>query len=259
VTISDRGRSGLLRGPAAYQPSTPWRPIWALVATALIVAISVVVAVLVTGAAGPHAGGAALPSRARPGSLEINAIATLAVWQGTTIMLAILASCLFGGRVRNVLALYVPAGAPRVYLSAILAMAALQVLMSIVQYNVITRDMFADLRPFVDIAAGPNWILALGVVGIGAPLSEELLFRGFLQSALAQSRLGFWGGAVVSSALWTGLHAGYTLAGIIEVFSIGLFFSWLLWRTGSLKVPIFCHALYNSLIVVVLRHVPLPA
>ena len=39
---------------------------------------------------------------------------------------------------------------------------------------------------------------------------------------------------------------------------IGLFFSWLLWRTGSLRVPIFCHALYNSLIVLVLRYVPLP-
>jgi membrane protease YdiL (CAAX protease family) len=40
---------------------------------------------------------------------------------------------------------------------------------------------------------------------------------------------------------------------------IGLFFSWLLWRTGSLWVAISCHALYNSLIVVVLRYVPLPA
>ena len=42
------------------------------------------------------------------------------------------------------------------------------------------------------------------------------------------------------------------------MFLIGLFFSWLLWRTGSLRVAIFCHALYNSLIVLVLRHVPLP-
>jgi membrane protease YdiL (CAAX protease family) len=96
-------------------------------------------------------------------------------------------------------------------------------------------------------------------VGIGAPLSEELLFRGFLQAALARSRLGFAGGAVIASLLWTALHAGYSIPGIIEVFVIGLFFSWLLWRTGSLLVPIVCHALYNSLIVFVLRYVPLPA
>ena len=46
--------------------------------------------------------------------------------------------------------------------------------------------------------------------------------------------------------------------GLVEVFSIGLIFSWLLWRTGSLWVPIFCHAAYNSLIVLVLRFVDLP-
>jgi hypothetical protein len=75
---------------------------------------------------------------------------------------------------------------------------------------------------------------------------------------LARSRLGFWGGALVVSGLWTALHIGYSLAGVIEVFLIGIYFSWLLWRTGSLRVALFCHALYNSLIVLVLRHVPLP-
>jgi membrane protease YdiL (CAAX protease family) len=52
---------------------------------------------------------------------------------------------------------------------------------------------------------------------------------------------------------------GYSLAGVIEVFLIGIYFSWLLWRTGSLRVALFCHALYNSLIVLVLLNVPLPA
>jgi membrane protease YdiL (CAAX protease family) len=117
--------------------------------------------------------------------------------------------------------------------------------------------MYSDLRPFVRLF-GDRWLLALLVVGVGAPLSEELLFRGYLLSALARSRLGFWGGAVLSTALWTALHAGYSAVGIAEVFMIGIFFSWLLWRTGSLRVAIFCHALYNSLIVVVLRYVPLP-
>ena len=55
--------------------------------------------------------------------------------------------------------------------------------------------MYADLRPFVRHAQRAEWVLALLVVGIGAPLSEELLFRGFLLSALARSRLGFAGAA----------------------------------------------------------------
>jgi membrane protease YdiL (CAAX protease family) len=156
-----------------------------------------------------------------------------------------------------VLALRPPAGTRGVYLKAVLLMALLQIAVSAVQYFFLPQDMYADLRPFVQLF-GEQWVLALLVVGIGAPLSEELLFRGFLLSALARSRLGFAGGTLVTTGLWTALHAGYSLAGIVEVFLIGLFFSWLLWRTGSLRVPIFCHALYNSLIVLVLRHVPLP-
>src|SRR5262245_60819149 len=132
-----------------------------------------------------------------------------------------------------------------------------QAIVSAVQYALLPQDLYADLRPLLQLLSA-EWALALAVVGLGAPLSEELLFRGFLLSALARSRLGFARGALVTTSLWTALHAGYSLAGILEVFTIGLFFSWLLWRTGSLRVPIVCHALYNALIVLVLRYVPLP-
>jgi membrane protease YdiL (CAAX protease family) len=195
------------------------------------------------------------PDLWRPGAGEL---VSLAAWQMATVVLTIMASAMLGGRAREVLALDTPAGTPLVYLTGLLLLAALQVPVTFVQYSLFRQDLYADLRPFVQLF-GEQWLLALLVVGVGAPLSEELLFRGFLLSALARSRVGFGGGAVVSTALWTALHAGYSTAGIAEVFVIGLFFSWLVWRTGSLRVAIFCHALYNSLIVVMLRHVPLPA
>jgi membrane protease YdiL (CAAX protease family) len=187
----------------------------------------------------------------------MGALATLAIWQTAAVLLTVLASALLGGKVLDVLSLRAPAGSRLVYVKAVLLMAVLQVVVGAVQYNLFPQDMYADLRPLVQLF-GEQWILALLVVGVGAPLSEELLFRGFLLSALARSRLGFAGGAVITTVWWTALHAGYSAAGIIEVFLIGLFFSWLLWRTGSLRVPIFCHALYNSLIVLMLRHVTLP-
>jgi CAAX protease family protein len=199
-----------------------------------------------------------MPGRLQPASQDRAALVTLAVWQGVTIVLTLIASALFRGRPSDVLALRRPVGSPGVYAKAIALMFALQVGVSIVQYYLIPEDMFTDLRPFVQFVTGSDWLLAFMVVGIGAPLSEELLFRGFLLSALARARLGFWGAALVVSGLWTALHVGYSLAGVIEVFLIGIYFSWLLWRTGSLRVAIFCHALYNSLIVLVLRHVPLP-
>jgi membrane protease YdiL (CAAX protease family) len=229
-----------------------------MVAAALIVAIGVVGATIVaTAVSVADAPGGITRPIWRPSNQDAAALLTLAAWQAIAIVLTLLASSLFGGRPRQVLAL-TPAGGPGVYAGAMLLMVGLQAVVSIVQYNVVSQDVFADLRPFVRLLGGSEWLLAFLVVGAGAPLSEELLFRGFLQSALAGSRLGFFRASLVTSALWTALHAGYSLAGILEVFLIGLFFSWLLWRTGSLRVAIFCHAFYNSLIVLVLRHVPLP-
>ena len=182
-----------------------------------------------------------------------------ALWQVGTILLTLAAAALFGGRLHEVLALHPAVGGWRSYAGALIILAILQVALSVVQYTTRQGDLYVDLRPFVELARGADWLLAAAVIGIGAPLSEELLFRGFLLSALAQTRLGFWGAALVSSGLWTSLHAGYSAVGILEVLIIGLFFSWLLWRTGSLRVPIFCHAVYNSLIVLSLRLVDLPA
>ena len=246
-------RTTLLRGPAAYAPTTPWRPILAGVATVLVMALAAGAAVIAQ-VLGIMPGSPSAAGTADGGNL----LATLGLWQAGTIALTLLAALLFGGRIADVLALRPPAGSSSIYLKAILLMAAMQVGVSAVQHTFFTHDMYADLRPLVRMF-GDQWLLALLVVGIGAPLSEELLFRGFLLSALARSRLGFWGGAIITTTWWTALHAGYTTVGIAEVFLIGLFFSWLLWRTGSLRVPIFCHALYNSLIVVTLRYVPLPA
>jgi membrane protease YdiL (CAAX protease family) len=241
-------------GAPAYRARTPWRPGWAVMAAALITLAGILAAIAFVGVANlsnPAAG----ESPAAPGHV---ALTTLGVWQAVTIALTLMASALFGGRWRDVLALGAPAAGPGIYLTAVAAMIALQLLVSAVQYFFVSGDMFADLRPFVDLAMGPTWGLALLVVGLGAPLAEELLFRGFLLSALAKTRAGFAGAALISTTLWTALHAGYSLIGIVEVFTIGLFFSWMLWRTGSLRVPIFCHALYNSLIVCMLRFVALP-
>jgi membrane protease YdiL (CAAX protease family) len=47
--------------------------------------------------------------------------------------------------------------------------------------------------------------------------------------------------------------------GLADVFANGLLFCWLLWRTGSLRVPLFCHAAYNGAIVLALLLVGLPA
>ncbi|MDP1640402.1 MAG: CPBP family intramembrane metalloprotease [Hyphomicrobium sp.] len=118
--------------------------------------------------------------------------------------------------------------------------------------------VIGDLGPFTVLMCGGGAAAMLLVIGVGAPLSEELLFRGFLFSGLAKSRLALVGTGILTAVLWTALHAGYSIFGLIEVLAIGLYFSWLLVRTGSLWVPMFCHAVYNTVIGLVLYFVTLP-
>ena len=246
----------MFHGPAAYEANTPWSAGRGLLATIAIVGLSIAVAMMALWLLGGSEHG---PEASRDAKASAAGLRLFAFWQVTVVAMTWAASGLFGGRVREVLALKPAPGGWRSYAMALVLLAVLQAAMSVVQFATRSGDLYVDLRPFVDIIRGPDWELAALVIGIGAPLSEELLFRGFLLSALAGTRLGFWGGAVLASGLWTVLHAGYSAVGILEVFLVGLFFSWLLWRTGSLRVPVFCHAVYNLLIVLALRFADLPS
>lgn len=95
------------------------------------------------------------------------------------------------------------------------------------------------------------YLIAAGLV-IGGPLAEELIFRGQLFAALAQSRFGGIGAAVVTSVLWAGVHITEPMQVIALLFAMGLALSWLLLRFGSLWVTIVCHAVWNGIQAVAL-------
>ncbi|HUS97803.1 MAG TPA: type II CAAX endopeptidase family protein [Hyphomicrobiaceae bacterium] len=112
--------------------------------------------------------------------------------------------------------------------------------------------MRQDLAVFQKLLSGVSMWLPVVVLCVGAPVSEELVFRGFLLGQLAQTRLGFGGAAVIATAAWTAIHMQYTAIGLADVFVAGMVFSWTLWRTGSLWVPILFHALYNAIVLAVI-------
>jgi hypothetical protein len=235
----------LLSGPSRYTAVTPWPATRAVAATVVIFVAGQLVAATVVGMTGG--------SGEVPGTL----MAWLLLSQATMVALILAASRLFGGRWREVLQLRPVERGFWTLGFAVLAMGALLGGFNALLYWLMGTDMMEDLRPYLDLIRSDVWLLAALAIGAGAPLMEELTFRGFLQSALAQ-RLGFWPAALVTTAAWTGLHWGYSLAGLAEVFLIGLYFSWLLWRTGSLWPPLICHALYNTGLVLLLRFAPLP-
>jgi membrane protease YdiL (CAAX protease family) len=92
--------------------------------------------------------------------------------------------------------------------------------------------------------AGMLPMLWLAVVVV-APITEEILFRGFLHSGWAQSWLGAAGTIVLTSALWSALHQQYNWVGILCIFLMGLLFGWVRQRSGSTTVTIALHALNN--------------
>jgi membrane protease YdiL (CAAX protease family) len=100
------------------------------------------------------------------------------------------------------------------------------------------------IQPFWLRVSEP-WI-KFTIWNIGAPVSEELLFRGFLLSALAKSRAGFWRAAVISDVAWTFTHLSLGWAAILIVFVFGLLLSFILSRTGSIWPCILAHAMGNA-------------
>ena len=104
----------------------------------------------------------------------------------------------------------------------------------------------------MELAGDPLYLLIAGGLIIGAPLAEELTFRGQIFAALSQTRLGLTGSAVVTSALWAAIHITQPIHVIILLFLMGLALCWLLVRFGSLWVTIVCHAVWNGLSAVAL-------
>lgn len=239
----------LLSAPPRYAASTPWRAGRAIAATVVIFFVGQAVAAAIVG----MVGGSELAPEGVPGVLML----WLLVSQAAMVGLVIGAAGLFGGRRQEVLQLRPVERGTLLVGSATLAMALLLGTLNALLYWLVGNDVMADLRPYFGLIQSDAWPLAALAIGIGAPLMEELTFRGFLLSALAQ-RLGFWPAALVTTTVWAGLHWGYSLAGLAEVFFIGMFFSWLLWRTGSLLPALACHALYNTGLVLLLRFAPLP-
>jgi CAAX protease family protein len=107
-----------------------------------------------------------------------------------------------------------------------------------------------DYTEFIDQLFGQNFWGVLITIGLIAPIVEELLFRGVILEGL-QIRYNTKTAVIVSSLLFGITHV--IPWAIINAFLLGFFFAWLKLKTGSLRLCIAAHALYNSLPFVINR------
>ncbi|MCB9846782.1 MAG: CPBP family intramembrane metalloprotease [Phycisphaeraceae bacterium] len=89
------------------------------------------------------------------------------------------------------------------------------------------------------------WVTTMGVV-VGAPLAEELLYRGFVQSSLVALTRSRWAAIVATSVVFSLAHIGpadwRALPGLFALsVALGVAFE----RRARIGVPITMHALFN--------------
>jgi membrane protease YdiL (CAAX protease family) len=91
---------------------------------------------------------------------------------------------------------------------------------------------------------GALWLLVLAFC-VAAPMTEEFFARGFLYRGWSESFLRPVGAILLSSAVWTAMHLQYNWFFLAQVFSIGVLFGYLRYRTNSLWLTVVLHGLNN--------------
>jgi membrane protease YdiL (CAAX protease family) len=119
-------------------------------------------------------------------------------------------------------------------------------------WDLLARAVGHDATPgfMVDVlksaqADGALWLLVIAFA-VAAPVTEELMVRGFLYRGWSESALGPAGAVVLSSLVWTAMHAQYYdwfLFG--EVLSIGLLLGTMRYRSNSTWLTIIMHGINN--------------
>ena len=95
-----------------------------------------------------------------------------------------------------------------------------------------------------DMASGAGFLVLALFIGIGAPIMEELFFRGFLQPA-AVKRLGVPGGLVFTAVIFGAVHFQLLQVPALAVF--GLILGLLTHHYRRLGPAIVAHMVFNGL------------
>jgi membrane protease YdiL (CAAX protease family) len=108
--------------------------------------------------------------------------------------------------------------------------------------------MQAALRYLADGDRGSAryWVVAAGIV-LGAPVAEEIVFRGYLQQALLGVLRPAWAIGVTAAVF----GAAHTLPNALPIAMLGGFFGWLAHRTGALWPAVLAHAVHNAVTVAI--------
>ncbi|MCH8551676.1 MAG: CPBP family intramembrane metalloprotease [Natronospirillum sp.] len=91
-----------------------------------------------------------------------------------------------------------------------------------------------------------------------APVIEELVFRGYLFTAWRKTRLGLWGTVLLTSLIFSLVHAAqYSWLILIYLFVFSIILGLAREKTGSIWTPAILHVLNNAIAMVSLVYLGL--
>jgi membrane protease YdiL (CAAX protease family) len=232
----------VLTGPSVYRANTPWSPAVAIGAIALIVLVQLTLPLVLYGLS-PDPYQVISGQTGQPKIWSQSGSASLGLLQQiVTGCLVWFAAGLGNGTRRAVLSLR-PLKEQGAYTYVALA---LLVFSAMVAVKLLWFFLLHGSMGLLSVTGSNSWMIVPMAV-IASPLVEEFMYRGFLLSALAKSKVGFWGAAIISDVVWTGTHAVYQpWSALPPIFVFGLLVSFLLWRTGNLWFCIFAHMTVNA-------------
>jgi membrane protease YdiL (CAAX protease family) len=120
---------------------------------------------------------------------------------------------------------------------------------------------FFDVSPYTEYdfirKSLPTLLITIAAAWLIGGFYEELVFRGFIQSAfqqyLQQSRYSFWIAGIITSMLFGLYHWQQGVFGMIPAALGGLLWTFLLWRfKGNLWYAIISHAVYDTIALIMI-------
>ncbi len=120
----------------------------------------------------------------------------------------------------------------------------------------IDPQKIGDVTQKLTPVTGVEMILFL-VLSISAGISEELVFRGYLQQQFANMGRSVWAGVALSALVFGGAHGYEGVAGVLLIAVYGAMFGVLALLRRGLRTGMIAHAWHDSisgLALVLLRH-----
>ena len=111
-------------------------------------------------------------------------------------------------------------------------------------------------HPFLQILKGPgasqSWRIALIFTSVVlAPIGEEVIFRGLLQSMFRRYLKSPWMAIIFASVVFAGIHVLADVKSLPALFALSLALGYNYERTGRLLAPILIHMIFNAVMITV--------